>query len=218
MEKNFCIVCGVEIKAPKRMYCSNNCKQKHHYLKIKENPNTFHSQTVRGLRRKIKLIEMKGGGCEICGYNKNLSALEFHHTDPSLKDFNLDSRKLSNTTWNKILEESNKCILLCSNCHKELHNPEYNAEYVKNLNLTSERNEVDHYKKCAYCGKTYDKKNLSIFCSDECKNNSYIEKFSKYPTKEEVNIKYSELKSWEKVANFYGLTRKIITNIRKRKL
>ena len=70
MEKKKCIVCGQELTGAKKIYCSNNCKQKHHYLKVKDNPNTYHAQTIRGLRRKIKLIDYKGGKCEICGYDK----------------------------------------------------------------------------------------------------------------------------------------------------
>lgn len=54
------------------------------------------SQTRRALQRKLKLVELKGGKCEKCGYSKNLSALEFHHIDSSNKLFQLDSRHLSN--------------------------------------------------------------------------------------------------------------------------
>lgn len=97
MEKKYCIVCNQELHSSKQMYCSNKCKQKHHYLKVKDNPNTYYAQTIRGLRRKLKLIDYKGGKCELCGYNKNIAALEFHHLNPSLKEFPLDVRKLSNT-------------------------------------------------------------------------------------------------------------------------
>lgn len=97
MEKNYCVVCGKELSAPKKMYCSGACKQKHHYLKSKDNPNTSHAQTIRGLRRKLKLIKLKGGACEKCGYDNNIAALEFHHMDSHTKRFNIDIRKLSNT-------------------------------------------------------------------------------------------------------------------------
>lgn len=51
------------------------------------------------------------------------------------------------------------------------------------------------------------------YCSKECRDKA--EGRDKYPSKEEVNNKYQELKSWQKVADFYKLTRKIISNIRK---
>ncbi|MGD8926750.1 MAG: hypothetical protein PVG20_07855, partial [Thioalkalispiraceae bacterium] len=68
----------------------------------------------------------KGNECELCGYAKNHAALEFHHTKPEEKIFQLDLRSLSNRRWELILEEAQKCQLLCSNCHAELHNPECN--------------------------------------------------------------------------------------------
>ena len=97
MDKKYCIVCGSELTGSKRMFCSNNCKQKHHYEQTKTNPNSYFAQTIRGYRRKLKLIELKGGKCEMCGYDKNISALEFHHIDSSQKEFQLDIRKLSNS-------------------------------------------------------------------------------------------------------------------------
>lgn len=58
----------------------------------------------------------------ICGYEKNLAGLTFHHQAD--KSYKLDMRKLSNRTYESILEERGKCILLCHNCHMELHYPE----------------------------------------------------------------------------------------------
>ena len=49
---------------------------------------------------------------------------EFHHLDRRTKRFNLDLRSISNRSWREIRRESRKCILLCSNCHKEEHNPD----------------------------------------------------------------------------------------------
>ena len=62
--------------------------------------------------------------CEDCGYDRNFAALEFHHTDPTTKNFQLDLRSLSNRKWASILAEMEKCVLLCSNCHSERHNPD----------------------------------------------------------------------------------------------
>lgn len=65
-------------------------------------------------------IDYKGGKCCKCGYNKCQAALEFHHIEPDKKDFNLSNVK--NTKFNeKIKHELDKCLLLCSNCHKEEH-------------------------------------------------------------------------------------------------
>lgn len=83
-------------------------------------------------RRKVKqlLTEYKGGECEICGYNKCIAALEFHHLDPSKKEFGIGSS--GNTIkLEKAKKEVDKCMLICSNCHKEIH---YKEGYLHNKN------------------------------------------------------------------------------------
>jgi len=69
-------------------------------------------------RTKKKLIEYKGGKCESCGYNKCDSALQFHHKDPTEKDFSISGKSLS---FDRLKEEVDKCMLVCSNCHAEIH-------------------------------------------------------------------------------------------------
>lgn len=77
---------------------------------------------VRNNRRTVKLkaVKYKGGKCEICGYNKCLPALTFHHRDMSKKEYAL-STMLKNKSWGDIKVELDKCHLLCSNCHYEVH-------------------------------------------------------------------------------------------------
>ena len=125
-----CVVCGSPLSGQKKMYCSNNCKQKHHYHRVKTQTNTYHSQTVRAVSRKLELVELLGGKCQACGYSKNLAALQFHHLNPNEKQFKLGHRMLSNRSWDAILKEVQKCILLCANCHAEEHNPEYDLSKV----------------------------------------------------------------------------------------
>lgn len=59
-----------------------------------------------------------GGSCRICGYGRCLSGLEFHHINPLEKDFSISARM---TSWEAIRPELDKCILLCANCHREVH-------------------------------------------------------------------------------------------------
>lgn len=58
-------------------------------------------------------------GCSICGYNKCAKALDFHHTDPSKKSYKPAS--LVQKTMTRFHIEISKCVLLCSNCHAEIH-------------------------------------------------------------------------------------------------
>ena len=71
--------------------------------------------------RRLKLHELKINGCNNCGYHKNDTALNFHHIDPKVKKFNLGINCFTKHSEEEIKEELNKCILLCANCHKELH-------------------------------------------------------------------------------------------------
>tara|TARA_R110000850_G_scaffold116636_6_gene232574 strand:- start:3 stop:377 length:375 start_codon:yes stop_codon:yes gene_type:complete len=68
--------------------------------------------------KKKQLVSLAGGKCEVCGYSKCDSALEFHHRDPSQKSFAISESKRS---FKNLLAESKKCALLCANCHRELH-------------------------------------------------------------------------------------------------
>lgn len=69
-------------------------------------------------RTKVKLVEYKGGKCECCGYSKCVEALEFHHLDPSKKDFQISGTSKS---FDILKSEVDKCILVCANCHREIH-------------------------------------------------------------------------------------------------
>ena len=103
-----CEQCGETNKAefpPLRKSLCKKCHQKY-------------MSNLRLERKKI-LVDYKGGKCQICGYNKYYGALDFHHLDPNTKD--PDWIKLRQRKLEKIKEELDKCILLCSNCHKEVH-------------------------------------------------------------------------------------------------
>ena len=122
--QRFCKSCRKELDGYKSSYCDNKCKHSFYYSQRKKiNGNTNERQKEISKERKLKLIKMSGGCCEICGYNKNYSALCFHHLNPENKTFNLDSKKLSNTKWDSLVLEWSKCQLLCQNCHAEIHHP-----------------------------------------------------------------------------------------------
>ena len=78
--------------------------------------NTRTSARVANL--KLKAIKYLGNACKICGYNKNPKAMEFHHLDPTQKDYGISTKKM---LFDKMKTELDKCILLCANCHREKH-------------------------------------------------------------------------------------------------
>ena len=79
------------------------------------------SEDVSNWRRraKRKLVELAGGCCAICGYDRYMGALQFHHRDPSTKAFAL-SRKGHARAFAELEAEAAKCVLLCANCHAEV--------------------------------------------------------------------------------------------------
>lgn len=81
------------------------------------------------LRHEIVLY--KGGKCEICGYNKCEAALEFHHLNPDEKEFQLSGNTYS---LEKMKKEVDKCILVCANCHREIHDKINNDKYQFKIN------------------------------------------------------------------------------------
>lgn len=70
-------------------------------------------------RFKKECIRYKGGKCSVCGYDKCVAALDFHHINPTEKDFKIGKGR---HVLDDIMErELDKCILICTNCHRELH-------------------------------------------------------------------------------------------------
>src|SRR3989338_5625392 len=81
-----------------------------------------HINSVAKRRKQIKItaVEHFGGKCIKCRYSKYPEVLEFHHKDPSTKEFNLGLNGLTRS-WERTKKEIEKCDLLCANCHRERH-------------------------------------------------------------------------------------------------
>lgn len=79
-------------------------------------------KAVASRRKKLKemVVKYKGNKCCICGYNKYLGSFDLHHKEDSKKEFGLSARGLTRS-WQKIKSETDKCILVCANCHREIH-------------------------------------------------------------------------------------------------
>lgn len=81
------------------------------------NTNRIHK---RRRARKQKIVSLMGGKCIFCGYNKCLKSMDCHHIERETKKFSVSS-VLSKKSWNDILHEIKKCLLVCRNCHGEIH-------------------------------------------------------------------------------------------------
>ena len=122
MEKS-CSVCEARLTGRQTRFCSLRCKN----ASTNNKHQNYVSQQQRGRERRLLLIQGKGGRCERCGYRRNNAALAFHHLDPAAKFFPVDLRSCSNTSWRALLDEAEKCLLLCLNCHSEIHNPDFST-------------------------------------------------------------------------------------------
>lgn len=84
---------------------------------LRQNKNRF--------KKRTEYKNMLGGKCCICGYNKCFDALHFHHKDETLKKFTISdaifNRHKTKLSDYEIIEEIKKCMLVCANCHHELH-------------------------------------------------------------------------------------------------
>lgn len=103
-----------------------NCKcgEKHpnkFYGHSKQTCSKCHNQktTLTGKDNRLFAVNKLGGKCTICHYDKYMGALDIHHTDPSIKD--KDFKNMRGWSKLRILKEIEKCILLCRNCHAEVH-------------------------------------------------------------------------------------------------
>lgn len=105
-----CPICGetfiYQNKGGNRKYCFN-CSP------ITNNPSD------KFFAFKRNWIKSHGNGCNICGYNKCIDALEFHHINPQTKKFSISNK--GSHGIDELRKEAEKCIVLCANCHREVH-------------------------------------------------------------------------------------------------
>ena len=140
-------------------------------------------------RKRIKLVQLFGDKCSLCGYNRCSAALEFHHINPEEKDFELS---MSNSkSLEKNIEEAKKCILICANCHREIHNGLYEGvdlfqyQHISSdllIELEKEKEELV----CKNCGAPitiYSKSGLCVSCAQSSK---YRTRIDNKPTREQL--------------------------------
>jgi DNA-directed RNA polymerase subunit M/transcription elongation factor TFIIS len=197
--------------------------QKYRKVKNAENYKKRHVEYVVNWRRrtKIKLIEYKGGKCEECGYDKIQfpTAFHFHHRDPNEKDFAISAKTAK---FEILKKEVDKCILICSRCHAELHDKEYEKirqetiERIKKENEKQENKERTIYgylreKKekiklqCPLCGNEFAPRDKGQkFCSQKCSRIS-SRRVRIRPTKEEL-IEMLKTMSYCAIGRKYGVS------------
>ena len=120
-----CRMCNTLILS-RLSYCGHYCRKlyrKLHKGKIPKRPKPEIEYRRQKKRHEVKkqCIEYKGGRCDKCGYDKSLGALEFHHVNPKEKKYQIGYGIARTWDLEKMKPELDKCQLVCSNCHKEIH-------------------------------------------------------------------------------------------------
>ncbi len=106
---------------------------------IKDRKNICMTCYTNTRRFKIKnwMINYKGGECTDCKISGlDISCYDFHHLDPSEKDFQLSGVNSARVSKEKLIKELDKCVLLCANCHRAKHSNYKNEkmlQYVQSL-------------------------------------------------------------------------------------
>lgn len=101
-----------------REFICTTCKQPKRNKTRNNECSSCRNKEIR-LKRKIQAIQDKGGKCQICGYDRYIGALDFHHLGNQKKENELS--KLWLLSVKRISKELDKCALLCKVCHAEVH-------------------------------------------------------------------------------------------------
>ena len=165
------------------------------------------SEAVKQWRRttKNRIITSMGGCCQACGYSKCQDSLELHHIDPTEKEFGIGAIRANPISWDKIVTELRKCILLCANCHREVHAnitaiPENYNSFNEEFADYKEIKKAQSIDQCPCCGKDKPKKNK--YCSLACagKNKGKVDWAS-------IDLEtLLKTHSYEHIGRMYGVT------------
>lgn len=175
---------------------------------------SINSDKVKKWRKSTKelVIKSMGGKCVVCGYNKCSNALALHHTDPSSKEFSLGGLRAHARKWSIIAAELKKCILVCCNCHAEIH-----AGMISDIGYPSfddrflVKGVFDSFYEvtlCPICGN--ENKINHKYCSQTCANKSAVKiDWDNVDLKQELKTKSKAQIAEELGCSFSTITKKV---------
>lgn len=162
------------------------------------------------IRLKERATYVLGSKCQLCGYNKCIQALDFHHVNPEEKG--LDFKRNANRSWSSTRNEIQKCILLCANCHREVHaglidleslQPSFSEERALEIDKLVDDVRTHKIIYCKDCGCEITKG------AERCEKCSHkaSRKVKERPSKEELyKLLYNMNGNFTKAASQFGIT------------
>ena len=118
--RKFCFNCSPYKSGNRKDLTIDKSKQDPITKKRKRKTGSADVQKFRH-KRKARIIAAMGGECQCCSYDKCIAAMELHHKNPAEKEFGCGNASANPISWEKLVPELRKCVLLCSNCHREVH-------------------------------------------------------------------------------------------------
>jgi len=166
-------------------------------------------------RTKARMVAAFGGKCCVCQKEYPQEVFEFHHLDPAEKDFAFGSVRSNCLSWDKIVNELRKCVMVCANCHRLV---EYGHGEIPENAFRFDESYVDYKKlerkqrmdRCR-CGR--EKLKSQKFCSIECSN--FYSRKVEWPSKDVLKdlLKY---KSLNQIGKLYGVTHSAVKRWKRR--
>jgi hypothetical protein len=176
------------------------------------------SKNVINWRRRTKerMVAAFDKKCCICGKTYPQECFEFHHLDPSEKSFGLGTIRSNCISWEKIVTELRKCVMVCANCHRLVEygyvqmpsDPyRFNEKYTDyKKNFPNQQLKTDNCR----CGR---KKPVSQkYCSRDCYN--IYRRHTNWPTKYELRDLLKE-HSLKKIGQLYGVSASAVNKWKK---
>lgn len=158
-------------------------------------------------RTKSRLIKAFGGKCGICGYDKCDDVFEFHHINSKEKEFGLGSARGNTISWERMVNEVRKCVMLCSNCHKEVHSSRSNTIIPENITRFNERfadykpHKAIVFDKCPVCDGV--KNAYHTACSPSCR--AKLKQKVDWDAIDLITL-VEQYKNYEKIGDMLGIT------------
>ena len=163
-------------------------------------------------RRKLNLIKVCGNKCNICGYDKTPDALEFHHIIPENKSYGIANKGTCHDLETD-LKEVQKTILVCANCHREIHAGFFTREELENYKIYDEniaqslREEKELLNQktiyyCKNCGKPLSGKTITNLCENCYKISRRV---CERPSREELKS-LIRTTSFTQIGKIYGVS------------